>query len=78
MSRSWKRAVVGEDPARHDVGDRPALPYAKFFVVQFTAETDAWRGTPEAVSNTCIASLLGDEPVKRAERREGRPRVRRR
>jgi len=30
-----------QDPVRRDVSDRPGLPYAKAFVVQFTAETDA-------------------------------------
>ena len=30
-----------QDAAREDVADRPGLPYAKAFVVQFTAETDA-------------------------------------
>jgi len=30
-----------DDAARRDVADRPGLPYANAFVVQFTAETDA-------------------------------------
>lgn len=29
-----------DDAARRDVADRPGLPYANAFVVQFTAETD--------------------------------------
>lgn len=30
-----------EDAARRGAGDRPTLPYAKAFVVHFTAQTDA-------------------------------------
>ena len=30
-----------EDPAGRRPGDKPSLPYAKAFVVQFSAETDA-------------------------------------
>jgi hypothetical protein len=32
---------AGDPVPRRDGGDKPTLPYAKAFVVQFTAETDA-------------------------------------
>jgi len=34
-------ASEGAQDRARDVADRPGLPYAKAFVVQFTAETDA-------------------------------------
>ena len=39
MSGSGSESV--DDAARRDVADRPGLPYANAFAVQFTAETDA-------------------------------------
>jgi hypothetical protein len=52
-----------EGPVPGQADNRPALPYAKAFVVQFGAETDVWLGTvtgrAEHLQTPPIAILVG-------------------